>query len=291
MKSAWWAVAGFGAWATAALALEPFSLAPLHTRPAGIVGDGQAELTFGVSYLRDERFPFFTTPAALRSQDRVHVPQVAARFGIGGRVEIEAQHELIYLDETTAQGQRNWQYGTGDARLHTKVRVWDHRGDLPAFSVRFGTKLPNASRTDRLGTDQTDFDLLALVSKDLGAISFHSNLGIWLLGNPGSSPVPGQFDATGQDDLFVYSFAVVTRPVPVSPFPGRELGILGEINGLTGSRFGNGRTRAVAGLQIGQSSWQWYLGASAGLDTASENIGVFTGLSYRFDLGSILPNH
>lgn len=286
-RSAYGVLVGLCAWAVCGSAQPPLSLVPLQTRQAGLVGDGQAELTFGFSYLRDERFPFFTTPAALRSQNRIHLPQLSARFGIGDRVEIEAQHELIYLDETTADGKDNWQYGTGDARIHTKVRVWVERGERPAVSVRFGTKLPNASRTDRLGTDQTDFDIAALISKDLGPISFHSNLGILLLGNPGSSPSPGQFDATGQDDLFLYSFAVASRPLPLPLLSGPPLRVLAEVNGLAGSRFGNDRTKAVAGLQVGSGSWQWYAGASVGLNTASENVGASVGLLYRFDLGHL----
>ncbi len=275
-------------WVVSVRAQSPSALAPLRTEVAAPVGDGIAEASLAFVYQRNERFPFFTTPGAIRTQDRIHLPVLRFRAGVGSRVEIDAQHEMIYLDETTRDGLSNWQYGTGDAQLHTKVAVVKEQGLVPAISVRFGTKLPNASRVDRLGTDETDFDILALLSKDLGTVSLHTNLGIALLGNPGSSPLPGAFEAGGQDDLFVYSVALASRPWAVWGQEAPALRWVLEFDGTTGSRFGNDRSRWSAGVRWEHLGWSYFFGGSAGLTRGSEDFGLGLGLAYRWDLGALL---
>ncbi|MCX8070829.1 MAG: hypothetical protein N3C12_00010 [Candidatus Binatia bacterium] len=279
----WWCV--LAAWLPAVAVAQQASLAPLNAYDAAILPDGRAELTVSAAYARDERFPFFTAPGALRRQDRWAVPQLGFRAGAADWVEIEAQYEAIYLDEQTTRGQTNWQYGSGDARLHTKVRVRAEDATWPALAVRFGTKLPNANKDDRLGTDETDFDLLALVSKEAGPLRLHTNLGILLLGNPGEL-LGRRFGPGGQDDLFVYALAVE------GPLWGREQSgasqfqLLAELSGLAGSRFGNDRTRAAAGMRVVHGPMAFFFGATAGLDTASENFGLRFGMSYSWDLGA-----
>jgi len=260
------------------------SLKPLGTLDAAILPDGRGELTFALGYVRDERFPYFTAPAALDRQDRWHVPRVGFRAGAADWVEIEAEYETLYLDEKTARGETNWQYGSGDARLHTKVRVRGEDELYPAFAVRFGTKLANANKDDRLGTDETDFDLLALVSKNFGPVRVHTNLGILLLGNPGQL-LGNRFGPGGQDDLFVYSVAVESPAFGSRQEGSSELRLLGEISGLAGSRFGNDRQRGTFGVHVSQGSFGFFAGASVGFDTASEDFGLQLGATYAWDLG------
>lgn len=270
-----------GSWA---FAQSPVALAPLRTEPARVLGNGTSELTLGFAYYRNERFPLFTTPAAIRSQDRFHLPILRFRVGIGSRVEIDAQHELLYLNETSREGLSNEQYGTGDAQLHTKVLLFSETEHLPAVSFRFGTKLPNANRNDRLGTDEMDFDVMGLLAKDLGAFSLHANLGIALVGNPGSSPVPGRFPAGGQDDLFVYALALATRPLFSREGRLAAVRLLTEFQGWTGSRFANDRSRWSFGMRYEANAWSGFLGVSVGTNTGSEDVGVRAGVERRFDL-------
>jgi hypothetical protein len=262
------------------------SLLPLVTEEAATLPSGVAEVTLGVAYFKDLRFPPFTPPGALRSQTLIELPQIGFRIGAGDWAEIEATYETLYLDEEQTSGETNRQFGSGDARLFTKVRLKREGERFPGIGLRFGTKLPNANRGSRLGTDDTDFGVDALASKTLGPLSAHVNLGLLLLGNSG--PTIGQsFSAGGQDDLFNYAVALTSAPLGGAAPGAVSLRVLGELAGQTGSRFGNDRTALRFGIQMQRGAGTVYLGVSAGLVTASENLGASTGFIYRFEPGKL----
>jgi hypothetical protein len=259
------------------------SLLPLDAEEAATLPSGSAEVVLGAQYSRNERFPAFTPAGVILHQNLVRGPQIALRIAAGSWAEVQAQFEMIHLDEETSDGNSRDKYGAGDARLHTKVRILRERGWRPAFGVRFGTKLPNANRNDRLGTDETDFDIAALASKDFGPLAAHVNLGLSLLGNPGPELGATTRSGGGQDDLFTYDVALTSHALATG---GWSFRLLGEVVGQTGSRgdFGNDRTAARLGVQTSRGGLTAYLGSSIGLVTASENYGFSGGLIYAFEL-------
>jgi hypothetical protein len=265
-----------GAWAS--------SLLPLTTETAETLPRGTVEAAVGVAYFDDMRFPFFTPPDTLRRQTLLGLPQLAVHVGAGNRVEIQARYELLYLDEETSAGATNSDYGTGDARIFTKVRLMHERGLWPALGVRFGVKLPNAGKDDRRGTDEADFGIDALASRTFGPLTAHVNLGILLLGNPGSL-IGNSYDSGGQDDLVAY--AVGVNSTPVLTRADTDLRLLGEVVGVTGSHYDNDRTSARVGLQVHHAALTVYAGVSAGLDTGAENVGASAGVTYAFELAHL----
>lgn len=269
-------------------AADASSLLPLRSESAAPLPSGTLEAVLGVSYFNNQRFPLFTPAGYIRNQDRVSVPEISFRIGAGGWVEIQAAYELIYLNESTQDGSDS-KYGSGDARLHTKVRVLREGEYRPAVGLRFGTKLPNANRDDRLGTDETDFGIEALASKDFGPLESHVNLGILLLDNPG--PVPGapNRSSDGQDDLFTYSVALASHPLGADSPQAFSLRFLAEVGGFAGSRssFDNDRTSLALGMQLRRGGFTLYSGVSAGLVTASENYGLRLGVIYSFELARL----
>jgi hypothetical protein len=268
---------------------QAYSLLPLVTETAQPLPSGVAEAVLGVSYFHDLRYPFFTPGGVLRRLDLLQLPHLEFHIGAGGWVEIQAAYDVLYLDEETSTGLTNWQYGSGDIRLFTKVRLLGEAAILPAVGLRFGTKLPNANRENQLGTDAFDFGADVLVSKDFGLLAADVNLGLVLLDNPGSS-ITDTFAPGGQDDLFDYAVAVVSAPLG-DPQPGAvALRLLGEITGLTGSRFDNDRASARAGIQMTRGPATLYLGVSAGLVTGSEHIGASTGVIYTFEPAKLLED-
>ena len=248
--------------------------------------NGIAQATLGVSYALNGTFPFFTPPGSLESQDVVGVPQFGFRIGAGGWVEIQASYETIYLHERDVDGQTNTQFGSGDACLFTKVRLLKEGDILPALGLRFGTKLPNASRAEHLGTDETDWMGEILASRRFGPVTGHVNLGLALLGVP--KPFPGQtFEAGGQDDLFAYSIAVVSKPLGDDRPEATHVTILGEVAGLAGSHFDNDRAAIRIGLQIVHGAATVYVGVGTGLITESEEFGANAGFTYTFDVAKL----
>jgi len=265
------------------------SLLPLRTETAAPLPSGTMEAILGVSYFNNERFPLFTPPGYIRNQDRVSLPEIAFRVGAGGWVEIQAAYELLYLNESTDDGSDST-YGSGDARLHAKVRLLKEAERWwPGLGIRFGTKLPNANKDDRLGTDEIDFGIEALASKDFGPLESHVNLGILLLDNPG--PVAGapNRDSNGQDDLFTYSVALASHPLGSDAAGAFAIRFLAEVTGLAGSRsnFENDRTDLALGMQLRRGGFTLYTGAGVGLVTASENYGLRLGVVYAFELARL----
>jgi hypothetical protein len=265
------------------------SLLPLETEEAKPLPSGTVEMVAGMSYFRNLRFPAFTAAGVIHEQDLIEGPEIAFRVGAGDWAEVQASYEFISIDEDTIAGHHD-KYGGGDARLHTKVRLLREQGYWPGLGIRFGTKLPNASKDDRLGTDEIDFDIEALVSKDFGPVSTHVNLGIALLGNPG--PVLGapNRSGNGQDDLFTYSVALASRRFSLG-FADTSVRLLAEAVGLAGSRgdFDNDRSAGRVGLQVAHGNFTAYAGGSFGFVTASEDYGFSLGLVYALDLWRLIP--
>jgi len=258
------------------------TLLPLTAEMATTLPSGNAEATLGLSYFKDMRWPAFTPAGSLRRQTLLQAPQLGFRIGAGDWAEIQATFEMIYLNEKTASGDTHRHFGNGDARLATKVHVVREREWIPAFGLHFGAKLPNADRDQRLGTDDTDFWIAALASKDLGWLDVHANLGMLLLGNSGST-LGDTFNAGGQDDLFTYVFAATSKPLALLEDAAVELRALGEITGWSGSRYDNDRANGRLGLQLAHGASSLFLGTSFGFVTGNENIGVTAGYIYRFE--------
>jgi hypothetical protein len=243
------------------------------------------EAGLGTSYFHDMRFPAFTPPGTLKRQDLVAVPQFAFRIGAGGWAEIQATYETLYLDEEWSTGETNQHFNSGDLRLFTKVRVMRETDRFPGLAVRFGVKLPNAVRSQRLGTDDTDFGADVVASKDFGPVSAHVNVGALLLGNSGSTmpTQPNWYKPGGQDDTVHYDVGFVSAPLGKVQPGSVTVRLLGEFAGVGSSHYNNDQSAMRLGLQAQRGPFKVYLGASVGLVTASEDVGATVGFIYTFE--------
>ncbi|HYD48874.1 MAG TPA: hypothetical protein VEB21_11030 [Terriglobales bacterium] len=265
------------------------TLLPLVTEEATPLPSMQVETVLAGHYSRNQRFPHFTPAGAVREQHLVTAPELHLRFGVADWVEIQASFAMLYLDEELASGDRNRKLGAGDARLFTKVRIVSQRAWRPALAARFGAKLPNADFDDRLGTDETDFEIEGLGSYDFGPVATHVNLGMALLGNPGPAiETDTSFEAGGQDDLFLWAVALTTRPYPVGS--SLQLQWLVEAAGNAGSHFDNDRAAVRFGPELHLGRWLLFAGASVGLVSGSEDIGASAGVGYRWSLAELWGN-
>jgi hypothetical protein len=259
-------------------------LAPLTVETAETIPSGTIDLGLGASYYHNSRFPAFTPEGYIHWQDLTTAPQFAIRAAAGDMVEIQASYELIDNHESTTDGVHN-KYGSGDARLFAKVYVVSERKWIPAMGVRFGTKLPDANRSDRLGTDTTDFFISWLGSKHIGDASVYCNLGLALLDNP---------TGDGQDDLFTYAIGIAAPPLVLDHagdwsirFLIEEAGVTGSHSGAStppGGRFDNDGNAVRGGLQLTHGGVTLYAGASGGLNSAAEQYGLMGGVIYAFEV-------
>lgn len=260
------------------------SLRPLETETATVLPSGATQIILGTSYFNDQRWPAFTPKGFLRSQDLLTAPELEVRVGAGDWVEIQLRYELLYVDERRADGGESDEFGGGDAEFFTKLRFLREDGWIPALGARLGVKLPNASREDRLGTDETDFEIAVLGSKMLGPVTVHLNAGLRILGNPGPLDGDPNQSGSGQDDPFVFSLAAVSQPLCTAQTGAYSLRALLAVDGAEGSRFDNDGWSVNGGLQVTRAAWTLYGGASGGLAGAAEDYGLRLGVIYAFEL-------
>jgi hypothetical protein len=260
------------------------TLRPLETETAVVLPSGTMQIIAGTTYMRNRRWPAFTEPGFVDRQDVVTAPEIELRIGAGDWAEVQLRYELLYLDERRSDGTDFDKFGGGDAELFTKVRLMREGETLPALGARFGVKLPNASRDDRLGTDETDFDIALLASKTLGPVALHVNVGLQILGNPGALTGDPDQSGSGQDDPFTFSIAAVSQPLLAEHTGAYAVRGLLAFDLKQGSRFDNDFAAVSGGLQITRSAWSVYGGASGGFSGAAEDFGLRLGVIYAFEL-------
>ena len=204
------------------LAGPAWALWPYATEPASTLPEGAYALSAGLSrtwqdsrWLRGGRGTLWT------------LPELEARLGVGQHAEVMARYELLGF---RPGGRSGWAYESGDLRLWTKLGLFPRT--VRGLSLRFGMKLPNASETRGLGTDETDVFIVGLWEARLGRFELNLNGGLGLLGNPNKK--------ASQDDVFVWAGSI-----RLALGEGWEVG--GEAFGYSGP-FGVHRKRDFATL-------------------------------------------
>ncbi|HKY33975.1 MAG TPA: hypothetical protein VJV23_15700 [Candidatus Polarisedimenticolia bacterium] len=253
------------------LARTPPVQAPLETLLPWAPGEGAWELSFSTRWSDDARPAFFT---ASRRDARAHLegPAVDLSYGVGrsGEVRLRAGAQAIW----PAEADPAW--GPSDTRLSFSQQL--ARGRVAA-SAGFEVKLPNASRDDLLGTDETDVALIAAAGGlgPGGGWGWAAHAGLLLAGNPRPEG--------GQDDLLAFG-AALWRSAGTGG--GRRVTLMGEVAGTAASRFGNDARRARAGL-IWSGRLPIHVVAGRGLTSASEDWSVQAGVTVLGPRGAAHP--
>jgi hypothetical protein len=242
--------------------LEAKSLSPLVSQDANVIDSGDLEIRLGTEYFEDLNLAF--DPSDNLDRDVWNIPTLDILIGAGRVVEIQAYFDGIYVDEDGSGSE----YGAGDLELFTKIQL-RQEDDMPALGFRFGTKLPNASNEDRLGTDEFDFLASFLLSKHLGSLETHLNLGMGILGSP--------YQNSNQDDVLLYGAGFI---IPTTD----KLNLALEFNGQACSDDNNDFSHIMAGFQYYlRQDTRLDVGASAGLSDESQDWSVKCGISRSFD--------
>jgi hypothetical protein len=239
------------------------NLEPTGLQDAHLLEKGTAEFRLGFSYADRLRTPFQKDD---RDRRVAEVPSLALNLGLGERVEGQLYYDYLYLKEN---GQKA-EWGSGDLVVAFNVGLIRERPVLPALALRIATKLPNADQGRDFGTDQTDFYVNLLSTKDWQRVSLYINLGFGILGNPNG----------GQDDLMQYGIGL---KVPLS---GKKTLFLISAEG---NAFGrdynyNNRGAVLAGIRQPLGRVTLDFGGSVGYVSESEDWGLRAGLTLPFSL-------
>ncbi|MBD3307039.1 hypothetical protein GF339_11495 [candidate division KSB3 bacterium] len=238
---------------------------PLLTDSPCVLPAGQLQFHVGLQYLSNKNFPFsqFSEDSG---RDVLSLPTWGVHLGLGKRAELSLRHEVLFVEEEALLVREQWT--SGDLSLFTKIELWRERQRLPGVGLKTGVKLPNASNDYRVGTDETDFAVTALVEKTVSPIIITANLGLLILGNP--------FENARQDDLLAYGIAC--------SFPWNErIVVSAEIAGQAFGSSHNQRSSAILQTHIRDGALTWHLAGRAGLIENSEDWGLSAGVSLTLD--------
>jgi hypothetical protein len=257
------------AWAAEARAQQR----PLVTEDPETIGAGLVLLEAGIDEQHQVSFPVSGLQGNL-----LKLPTLGVSIGVSSIAEVQVDGGLYNRLNVTARqpGPLSDQLDfTGDTTravedlvVATKIRLMSETEGRPAFGVRFGTRLPNASNESGLGLDTMDFFASALVGKTVQSIRFVGNFGMGIL----SDPTRGD----QQNNALTYGVSIA-RAVR------QGLEVVGEVNGRfdpagetpvgtesrgamrLGGRFTHATVRVDAGIIIGVTSRDPSFGFTAGL--------------------------
>lgn len=153
--------------------MSSFAYRPFATEDAGIAGKGVAQVEMSWDYIKWD------------NGDRENVPLFVPIYGITQNVELSL--EVPYLFHTPEGGKNH--NGLGDINLVGKVLMVEERDAYPAFTVKGVVKTDSGDEGKGLGSGDRDYSLVAVASKDLGDLAWHTMLGYIVVGDNGDENI------------------------------------------------------------------------------------------------------
>ncbi len=251
---------------------------PLVTEDPETIGDRRVLVEGGVEL---DKGAF--QPAYGLKGDVTHVALLGVSVGVGPAAEVQVDgglYQRLHVTERRPGPLQDQLTFTGDSSasfedlvVATKLRIVPETADHPGFGVRFGTKLPTATRGSGLGLRTTDFFASMLVAKTIQSVRTVGNVSLIVLGDP----------AAAQGSAKTLGFGLsVARALT------NEFETVGEINGRL-DPFGSAtpaglESRAVLRL-AGRYTYQllrFDAGLLVGVTSRDPGFGISAGATYVF---------
>jgi hypothetical protein len=257
---------------------------PLVTQDPEPIGAGRVLLEGGFDAAHDEQYPVSGLKGNL-----VSVPTIGISVGISSIAEFQVEggfyDRLNITSRNSAAPLAGLLTVTGtsthdvkDTIVATKIRLFSETASRPAISLRFATKLPNASNESGLGLDTTDFYATVLGAKTVQSIRVVANLGAGILGDP--------TDGNRQNDVLVYGLSFARAVTQEAEFVGE---LNGRISTRSGDPFPGTESRGLLKMagRYTRGPLRLDAGIFFGLTTTDPTIGFTAGFTYIFNAFTI----
>lgn len=274
-------MASVGCWLAASCLIAASADAqqrPLLTEDPEAIGEGLILLEAGFDHSWSQPYP-----VSGLTGDLLRGPLLGLSFGLGPFAEVQIDGistsrllineridaPLSGMLEVPGDSTRSFD----DVVIGTKVKIASEVGWRPAVSLRFATRLPNASNESGLGLDTFDFYQSLLFGKTVQSVRVVGNVGFGILGDPTRGD--------RQNDVLTYGFSLA-RAVS----PGAE--VVGEINGRVSTRSGTAppgtdtRGQMTFGVRYTRNAVRFDAGLFTGLTTRDAKLGLTGGLTWVF---------
>lgn len=255
---------------------------PLLTDDIDITPPGSLEISAGVDFFQDAKFPL-----ANMTGDMTRVGDIRVRTGFAPNVELQIEgvvQNYVAINTRgpspiplTINGMSTNDFD--DFIVSAKVKLRNEKGWMPALGFKFGYQMPNSNQARGIGTNQINIFGKVIVQKHFGNVrngtskfNAYGNLGLMIMTAP--------LERFTQNDVLIYGLAGIFRATD-------HVNIVGEVNGRVNTRGGIAPlgTESIGqfriGTQVKASGLRFDVAAALGLTKYSPKTGVVFGVTYR----------
>ncbi len=256
---------------------------PLLTDDIDITPPGAIEISAGVDFIQDAKFPL----SRLKG-DLTRVGDVRIKTGFASNVEIQIEgvvQEYLAINSQSANpviplnvfGNSTSDYG--DIQTSVKVKLRNETENLPALGFKFGFQLPNSDQSRGIGTNQINIFSKVIVQKTFGKqtgqdpkLKVYGNLGLGIQTAP--------LERFTQNDVLLYGLAGIYKV-------NDNINIASEVNGQISTRSGaaplgtESKGQFRIGTQIKTAGLRFDTAALLGLTRFSPRSGIIFGVTYQ----------
>lgn len=255
---------------------------PLLTEDVDITPAGSVEISAGVDFLQNAKFPL----SGLKG-DLTRVGDIRIRTGLASNVEIQVEgviqnflavNSAIDPSPIPLNVVGNSTNDFDDFTFSTKIKLRNETGNLPALGLKFGFQMPNSDQARGIGTNQINLFSKVLVQKRFGSRR-KGVAKINVFGNVGLGIMTAPLERFTQNDVFLYGLAGIYRATD-------HINIVSEVNGRANTRSSDAPlgTESVGqfrlGTQIRASGLRFDSAAIFGLTKFSPRSGITFGITY-----------
>lgn len=255
---------------------------PLITDDIDITPEGAIEISAGVDFLQNAKFPL----SGLKG-DLTRVGDIRLRTGFAPNVELQIEGVVQNFLAINSQGPSaiplnisgNSSNDFDDFTVSAKVKLLNETKLLPAFGLKFGFQMPNTDQAKGIGTNQINIFSKIIIQKRFGKRAGKSPIAN-IYGNLGLGIMNAPLNNFTQNDVLLYGLAGIFRL-------NDRINIVSEINGRANTRGGGAPlgTESVGqfrvGTQIKAAGLRFDTAAVFGLTRFSPRTGVTFGVTYQ----------
>lgn len=255
---------------------------PLLTDDVDITAPGALEISAGVDFFQDAKFPLTNMTG-----DLTRIGDIRIRTGFASNVELQIEGTIQNYVAINRRGvspipvsfSGNSTNDFDDFTISTKIKLRNENGRMPAIGLKLGFQMPNTDQAKGIGTNQINVFGKVIVQKRFGSVrngtarfNAFGNLGLMIMNVP--------LQQFSQNDVLLYGLAGIYRATD-------NVNIVGEVNGRANTRGGTAPlgTESIGqfriGTQIKASGLRFDAAAAFGLTKFSPRTGVIFGVTYR----------
>lgn len=120
-----------------------------------------------------------------RTGDRENVLLFVPIYGLTERIELSVEVPYLFHNPVEDDSVK----GIGDISLVGKFLLLEEKDLRPAFALKGVVKTKSGDERQGLGSGDTDYSIVAVASKGLGAFTLHAMLGHNFVGNNGNENI------------------------------------------------------------------------------------------------------